>query len=84
MFVVEKFSLVVGRTGKQYLTMRVGDGISFTTLRAFEPIVQELHPKLAANGIYVAEFKKNAKGYINFKRGTRIIRVDKPKEELNK
>jgi len=76
-FVVETFKLVQGRTGKEYLTMRVGDGISFTTLRAFEPTVTDLYPLLSANGIYVAEFAKNNKGYINFKRGTRIVRVDK-------
>jgi DNA polymerase III alpha subunit len=81
-FVVETFKLVQGRTGKEYLTMRVGDGISFTTLRAFEPTVQDLLPILSANGIYVAEFVKNQKGYINFKRGTRIVRVDKTQEEL--
>ncbi|MEK6829403.1 MAG: DNA polymerase III subunit alpha [Nanoarchaeota archaeon] len=76
-FVVEKFSLVQGKTGKEYLTMRVGDGISFTTLRAFEPTVQDLLPILENNGIYVAEFVKNEHGYINFKRGTRILRVDR-------
>lgn len=76
-FVVETFRLMQGKTGKDYLTMKVGDGISFTTLRAFEPTVQDLLPVLATNGIYVAEFVKNEKGYINFKRGTRIVRVDK-------
>ena len=65
--------------------MRVGDGISSTTLRAFDPTAKELHPLLATNGIYVAEFIKNDKGYINFKRGTRIVRVDKElkKDEVN-
>lgn len=81
-FVVETFRLMQGKTGKEYLTMRVGDGISFTTLRAFEPTVQDILPVLATNGIYVAEFIKNDKGYINFKRGTRIVRVDKPQEKL--
>jgi hypothetical protein len=76
-FVVETFRLMQGKTGKEYLTMKVGDGISFTTLRAFEPTVKDLLPLLATNGIYVAEFAKNEKGYINFKRGTRIVRVDK-------
>jgi DNA polymerase III alpha subunit len=83
-FVVETFRLMQGKTGKEYLTMKVGDGISFTTLRAFEPTVQDLLPVLATNGIYVAEFVKNEKGYINFKRGTRIVRVDKEiKNEVN-
>ena len=67
--------------------MRVGDGISFTTLRAFQPMVEEIYPYLASNGIYVGEFEKNSKGYINFKRGSRIIRVDKDlskkKDEVN-
>jgi len=67
------------------LTMRVGDGISFATLRAFDPTVKDLLPILQNNGIYVAEFVKNDKGYINFKRGTRIVRVDKEikKDEVN-
>jgi DNA polymerase III alpha subunit len=83
-FVVETFKLIQGRTGKEYLTMRVGDGISFATLRAFDPTVKDLLPILCTNGIYVAEFVKNEKGYINFKRGTRIVRVDKDltKKEL--
>ena len=84
-FVVETFKLIQGRTGKEYLTMRVGDGISFATLRAFDPTVKDLLPILQNNGIYVAEFVKNDKGYINFKRGTRIVRVDKEikKDEVN-
>lgn len=82
-FVVENFSLAMSKTGKEYLTMRVGDGISFTTLRAFEPTVKDLHPILATNGVYVAEFVKNEKGYVNFKKGTRIVRVDKKNETNN-
>jgi hypothetical protein len=76
-FVVDTFKVSMSKNGKEYLTMRVGDGISFTTLRAFDPVAKDLQPLLAANGIYVAEFEKNAKGYVNFKRGTRIVRVDK-------
>jgi DNA polymerase-3 subunit alpha len=76
-FVVESFKVSLTKTGKEYLTLRVGDGISFTTLRAFQPVATDLQPLLAANGIYVAEFIKNEKGYVNFKRGTRIVRVDK-------
>jgi len=79
-FVVESFKLVQGKTGKEYLVMRVGDGVSSTTLRAFEPIVTSLYPLLVSNGIYVAEFVKNEKGYINFKKGTRIIRIDNNKK----
>lgn len=76
-FVVEKHELCYSKTGKQYLKLEVGDGISSTMLRAFEPTVTDLLPIIANNGIYVAEFVKNEKGYINFKRGTRIIRIDK-------
>jgi len=76
-FVVETFRLMQSKSGKQYLTMKVGDGISHTTIRAFEPTVNDLLPILVTNGIYVGEFEKNDKGYINFKRGTRIVRVDK-------
>jgi DNA polymerase-3 subunit alpha len=83
-FVVDTFKVSMSKNGKEYLTMRVGDGISFTTLRAFDPVAKDLQPLLAANGIYVAEFEKNAKGYVNFKRGTRIVRVDKEiKKEEN-
>lgn len=80
-FVVDRFSVSLTKTGKEYLTMRVGDGVSFTTLRAFEPIASSLQPILVNNGIYVAEFMKNDKGYVNFKRGTRIVRVDKEIEK---
>lgn len=77
MFVVNTFSLVPAKNGKNYLTMKVGDGISVTTIRAFEPLVKDLYPKLVNDGIYVAEFEKNEKGYVNFKKGTRIVRIDK-------
>jgi len=76
-FVVDSFKTQLSKTGKEYLTMRVGDGVSFTTLRAFGSVVGDLMPILENNAIYVAEFEKNAKGYVNFKRGTRTIRVDK-------
>jgi len=76
-FVVETFRMIQGKTGKEYLTMKVGDGISSTTLRAFDPVAKDIYPLLVTNGIYVAEFVKNSSGYINFKRGTRILRVDK-------
>lgn len=76
-FVVESFKVSMTKTGKEYLTLRVGDGVSFTTLRAFQPVATDLQPLLVSNGIYVAEFIKNEKGYVNFKRGTRIVRVDK-------
>jgi DNA polymerase-3 subunit alpha len=80
-FVLETFTPVMGRRGKEYLSMRVGDGISFTTLRAFDPIAQQIKPLLVTNGIYVAEFIKNERGYINFKKGTRVIRIDKQNTE---
>lgn len=76
MFVVETFRVMQSKTGKEYLTMRVGDGISSTILRAFEPVIKDLLPILSENGIYVSEFIKNEKGYINFKKGARVIRVD--------
>lgn len=76
-FVVETFKMIQGKTGKEYLTMKVGDGISSTTLRAFDPVAKDIYPLLVTNGIYVAEFVKNSSGYINFKRGTRVVRVDK-------
>lgn len=81
-FVVETFKLVQGKTGKEYLVMKVGDGISHTTIRAFDPVSKALYPLLVTNGIYVAEFIKNEKGYINFKNGTRIIRIDNIKESV--
>lgn len=81
MFVVETFKMAQGKTGKNYLVLRVGDGISSTTLRAFDPIADKIYPKLVTNGIYIAEFVKNKKGYINFKNGTRVIRIDKKIED---
>jgi DNA polymerase-3 subunit alpha len=80
-FVVDSYKMNVGRTGKEYLVMRVGDGISTTTLRAFEPMCHDIFPKLEKDGIFVAEFVKNQKGYINFKQGTRIIRIDQKKKD---
>jgi len=80
-FVVDSYKMLTGRTGKQYLTMRVGDGISTTTLRAFEPMCHDLFPKLEKDGVFVAEFTKNQKGYINFKHGTRVIRIDQKKQD---
>lgn len=76
-FVVEEFKTLMTKTGKEYLSMKVGDGIGTTVLRAFGETVDEIKPLLVANGIYVAEFIKSDGGFINFKKGTRIIKVDK-------
>jgi len=75
-FVLEEFKTMMSKTGKEYLTLRVGDGINSTTLRVFDPLAKKLKSELVINGIYVAKFEKNDGGFINFARNTQFKRVE--------
>ena len=71
-FVLEDFKTMLSKNGKEYLVIRVGDGISFTTLRVFSPMSNKLLPILEPGGVYVAKFEKNDGGFINFVRNTQF------------
>lgn len=75
-FVLEEFNTMMSKTGKEYLTLRVGDGVNSTTLRVFDPLAKKIKPKMIANGVYVAKFEKNDGGFINFARNTQFKRVE--------
>jgi DNA polymerase-3 subunit alpha len=75
-FVLEEFKTMLSKAGKEYLTLRVGDGINSTTLRVFDPLAKKIKPELMDNGVYVAKFEKNDGGFINFARNTQFKRVE--------
>ena len=75
-FVLEEFKTMISKAGKEYLTLRVGDGINSTTLRVFDPLAKKIKPELMDNGVYVAKFEKNDGGFINFARNTQFKRVE--------
>jgi DNA polymerase-3 subunit alpha len=75
-FVLEEFTTMISKTGKEYLTLRVGDGVNSTTLRVFDPLAKKIKPEMIANGVYVAKFEKNDGGFINFARNTQFKRVE--------
>ena len=75
-FVLEDFKTMLSQKGKEYLTMRVGDGISHTNLRAFSPFSKKIIPILVPNGIYVARFEKNDGGFVNFAKSTQFKKFE--------
>lgn len=75
-FVLEDFKVMMSKNGKEYLTLRVGDGINSTTLRIFDPLAKKIKPELTIGGVYVARFEKNDGGFINFARNTQFKKVE--------
>jgi hypothetical protein len=64
------------KTGKPYLTLKVGDGIGHTNLRVFSPMAEKLKPELEVGGVYVSKFEKNSGGFVNFQRNAQFKKVD--------
>jgi len=81
-FYLDSVQEAVSERGISYLNLRVGDGISTTSLRAFPPrkktegdIYEVLKVNAHNKGVYVSEFVKNAKGFINFKSNAKFKRI---------
>lgn len=81
-FHVEQIKENYTKNGKQFLTLKVGDGISSTNLNVFPPyknsvdnIFNVIRENVEVGGVFVSEFSKNEKGFINFKRNAKFKRV---------
>lgn len=62
----------------EYLEMKVGDGITTTKIRAFGDLAKRLKPELQKNAVYLSQFTKNAKGFINFKKTAKFKMIVEP------
>jgi DNA polymerase-3 subunit alpha len=81
-FFLDNVQEMVSEKGNKYLNIKVGDGISMTSLRVFpsrrkvEGDIYDLIKSNAQNkGVYISEFVKNAKGFINFKTNAKFKRI---------
>lgn len=63
------------KDNKDYLQLIVGDGISKTKLHVFEPMVDKIAPELERNAVYLTQFVKNEKGFINMKRNCKFKKI---------
>ena len=74
-FVVDSFYERLTQKAKKYVEMKMGDGISHRTMRAFHPFCDKILPKLENGGVYVSQFVKNEKGFVNFARKAQFGRI---------
>jgi len=81
-FYLDTVQGAMSEKGGTYLNLRVGDGISLTSLRVFparKKVEGDMYDFIKANaqnkGVYISEFVKNAKGFINFKQNAKIKRI---------
>lgn len=74
-FVVDSFFERLTEKGKKYIEIKMGDGISHRTMRAFSPFCDKILPKLEKGGVYVSQFVKNKKGFVNFGRQAQFGRI---------
>lgn len=67
-FVVKDFQVHKSKKGDSiYLRINIGDGLSSEFINMFDPLASKFANKFKRGGVYVAEFVKNAKGFMNFK-----------------
>lgn len=81
-FCLDSVQETMSEKGGTYLNLKVGDGISTTSLRVFparKKVEGDIYDFIKANsqnkGVYISEFVKNAKGFINFKPNAKIKRI---------
>jgi DNA polymerase-3 subunit alpha len=81
-FYLDSVQEAVSEKGGNYLNIKVGDGISTTSLRVFparRKVGTDIYDVIKANaqskGVYVSEFVKNVKGFINFKTNAKFKRI---------
>jgi DNA polymerase III alpha subunit len=63
------------KTNKDYLELSVGDGISKTKLRIFEPMMERIAPELERKAVYMTQFVQNEKGFKNIKRNAKFKKI---------
>jgi len=81
-FFVDGISFATSAKGGEYIVIKVGDGISHTTLRVFparkktkDDLYDLVRDNVEIGGVYISEFVKNQKGFINFKRNAQFKRI---------
>lgn len=75
-FILEDFKTMQTKTGKEYLILDVGDGMSRMSIRAFGYMVKKIMPDLVVGGVYVAKFDRSDGKFINFARNTQFKKIE--------
>lgn len=75
-FILEDFKEELSKTGKKYLTLTVGDGISVIKLRMFGNMVEKVLPQLERGRVYVSRFEKNEGKFLNFSRNAQFKKMN--------
>jgi hypothetical protein len=65
-FILESKMIQKTKAGKDYLTLKVTDGVATSYLRLFGRDMNEVKDILEVHGIYVGYFEKNDQGFMNF------------------
>jgi DNA polymerase III alpha subunit len=74
-FFLNDIKRLTTKTGKMYLELIVGDGISKSKLRVFEPVATKILSELERGAFYVAEFVKKDDKYINLSRSAKFKKI---------
>jgi DNA polymerase-3 subunit alpha len=63
------------KTNKDYIQLSMGDGISKVNVSVFDPLLGRIMPELERNAVYMAQFSKNEKNYLNMNRNTKFKKI---------
>ena len=63
------------KTNKDYLRLFIGDGISKVSVSVFDPLSARIAPELERNAVYMAQFSKNEKNFLNMNRATKFKKI---------
>lgn len=73
-FVVKEIKVNNTKRGNGiYLRLKVGDGLSHEYINMFDPLASKYANFFKRDGVYVASFVKNDKGFMNFQPKSQII-----------
>ena len=81
-FYLESVNETISEKGGSYLSLKVGDGISVINMRVFPPrkrwegdLYDTIKNASRDKGVYISQFTKNQKGFLNFKSNAQIKRI---------
>lgn len=81
-FFLDNVQELVSEKGGTYLNIKIGDGISNTGMRVFPSrnkkdtdVYELIKVNAQSKGVFISEFVKNAKGFINFKQNAQFKRI---------
>ena len=80
-FFVHDIRYLMTKKNTEYLELKVGDGISMMKIRAFGGLAQKLKPDVQKGAVYLSQFSKNDKGFMNFKRNAKFKMIIEPSGE---